>query len=147
MVVRVTSLHAIRCRSIWRSVLACSERACTRQYRCVWLYLQEVMLVGITAPMYAVHFHARGWRPLDSIALLLCAAGALGGPHEVQTLGTCHVSPFIGIQTRQLPAHQLAASLGSHCFAPYRSMLKLHVFSSTVVATWILHVLIYSFCL
>lgn len=38
--------------------------------------MQEVMLIGITAPLYAVHFHAPGWRALDSFALLLCIAGA-----------------------------------------------------------------------
>ena len=52
------------------------------------------MLVGITSPMYAVHFHARSWRALDSLALLLCTAGALRGHQEVQTMGIASQAPF-----------------------------------------------------
>ena len=39
--------------------------------------LQEVMLIGITAPLYAVHFQAPGWSVMDAVALLLCLTGAL----------------------------------------------------------------------
>ncbi len=35
------------------------------------------MLIGITAPLHAVHIHARAWRALDGLALLLCITGAL----------------------------------------------------------------------
>lgn len=38
------------------------------------------MLIGITAPLYAVHFLAQGWGVIDAVALLLCVTGAL--PHE-----------------------------------------------------------------
>ena len=38
---------------------------------------QEVMLIGITAPLFAVHFLAQGWGVIDGAALLLCVTGAL----------------------------------------------------------------------
>ncbi|KAK9832532.1 hypothetical protein WJX81_006557 [Elliptochloris bilobata] len=37
--------------------------------------IQEVMLVGITLPMYAVHFRGSGWNGLDSVALMMCITG------------------------------------------------------------------------
>ena len=97
----------MQCECVYLSLLSCSQRlsykaqnvlyayseACTRhKTACIWL--QEVMLVGITAPLYAVHSHARSWRPLDSAALLLCIAGAQRRPHEVHVLGICLGSAF-----------------------------------------------------
>lgn len=86
------------------------------QYRCMWLYWQEVLLVGITAPMYAVHAHARSWRLLDSLALLLSIAGALQSHHHVQVLCTSLFDSLVHEDTKHLPAHQLA-SLASACTA------------------------------
>jgi len=54
---------------------ACSWESLQHSLR-VWRLL-EAMLIGITAPLHAVHFHARVWRALDGPALLLCVTGAL----------------------------------------------------------------------
>ena len=74
--------------------------------RCMWLWWQEVMLVGITAPMYAVHAHARSWHLLDSLALLLSIAGALQSSHY-----RCYAHVMHPLETCCLHTHQAPVSL------------------------------------
>lgn len=94
---------------------ACNELA-HRQRRCMWLCWQEVMLMGITAPMYAVHAHARSWRLLDSLALLLSIAGALL-IDTVFNVMRSSLNPIVHVHTKHLSAHQLA-TLASAFNAP-----------------------------
>ena len=63
-----------------RMCVSAALRACSwggLQHSLMVWRSQEVMLIGITAPLHAVHFHACAWRALDGLALLLCITGAL----------------------------------------------------------------------
>ena len=48
------------------------------------------MLIGITAPLYAVHFLAPGWGVIDAVALLLCVTG--GAPAGEPLCSSLNVS-------------------------------------------------------
>ena len=86
------------------------------QHHCVRLCWQEVMLVGITAPMYAVHAHARSWGPLDSLALLLSTAGALQGRDYVHMSCTSLEPLCRYTHTKHLCLRtSLSTSLGLNC--------------------------------
>ena len=74
--------------------------------------------MGITAPMYAVHAHARSWRTLDSLALLLSIAGALQGRrcmHVICTyllvVCTYLLNPFVHITPSTCLGSSLPTSL------------------------------------